>query len=76
MKYLRGNSFRLLRLVNNIIDITKIDSGYFTINKELVNIVSIVEEVTLSSVAYAEKKEINLIFDTESGRNNFIYRHR
>lgn len=66
MKYLKGNSLRLLRLVNNIIDITRIDSGYFTINKESVNIVSLVEEVTLSSVAYAEKKEINLIFDTDA----------
>lgn len=64
MKYLRGNSFRLLRLVNNIIDITRIDSGYFTINKTPLNIVDVIEEVTLSSVAYAEKKEINLIFDT------------
>ncbi|MBU3131363.1 HAMP domain-containing histidine kinase [Clostridium gasigenes] len=63
-KYLKGNSFRLLRLVNNIIDITKIDSGYFTINKTSINIVEVIEEVTLSSVAYAEKKEINLIFDT------------
>lgn len=64
MQYLRGNSFRLLRLVNNIIDITKIDSGYFTIEKSPLNIVNVIEDVTLSSVAYAEKKEINLIFDT------------
>lgn len=65
MKYLRGNSFRLLRLVNNIIDITRIDSGYFTITKTPLNIVNVIEEITLSSVAYAEKKEINLIFDTD-----------
>lgn len=62
--YLKKNSSRLLRLVNNIIDITKMDSGFFNIDKSYNDIVNVVEEITLSSVPYAESKEISLIFDT------------
>ena len=40
------------------------DAGYFTLDKKKYNIVEIVEDVTISSVAYAEKKNIELIFDT------------
>lgn len=64
-RYLRKNALRLLRLVNNIIDFSKMDAGYFTINKKFLNIVEIVEELTMSSVDYAEKQNINLTFDTE-----------
>lgn len=63
-KYLKKNSFRLLKLINNIIDTTRIDAGYFTLDKKKYNIVEIVEDVTISTVAYAEKKNIELIFDT------------
>ena len=63
--YLRNNSNRLLRLVNNIIDTTKLDAGYFTIDKSTNDIISVIENITLSTVPFSEKKEIELIFDTD-----------
>ncbi|MGG7177607.1 ATP-binding protein [Clostridium paraputrificum] len=63
--YLRNNSNRLLRLVNNIIDTTKLDAGYFTIEKTNNDIISVIEDITLSTVPFSEKKEIELIFDTD-----------
>jgi signal transduction histidine kinase len=60
------NCYRLLRLVNNLIDITKIDSGNFEIIKRKGNIVQIVESITMSVVEYIENKGINLIFDTDT----------
>ena len=33
-EYLKNNSNRLLKLVNNVIDITKIDAGFFNISKD------------------------------------------
>jgi signal transduction histidine kinase len=60
------NCYRLLRLVNNLIDITKIDSGNFQIIKRKGNIVQIVESITMSVVEYIENKGINLIFDTDT----------
>jgi signal transduction histidine kinase len=59
------NCYRLLRLVNNLIDITKIDSGYFSLNLSRCNIIEVVEEITLSVAEYIENKGIGLIFDTE-----------
>ena len=63
-EYLKNNSNRLLKLVNNVIDITKIDAGFFNISKDNYDIVSVVENLTLSTVPYAEYKDITLIFDT------------
>ncbi|WP_297136745.1 PAS domain-containing sensor histidine kinase [Terrisporobacter sp.] len=65
IKGIRQNSYRLLRLVNNVIDISKMDIGYYNISLSNNNIVNIIEEITISVVQYVESKDINLIFDTE-----------
>lgn len=62
---MRQNAYRLLRLVNNVIDISKIDSGFYEIELKNHNIVSLVENITLSVAEYVENKSITLIFDTE-----------
>ncbi|MCM1991601.1 ATP-binding protein [Oceanirhabdus seepicola] len=64
-KTLKQNGYRLLRLVNNLLDITKIDAGYFDIHMEKHNIVSVVEDITSSVVDYVENKGLNIEFDTE-----------
>jgi len=61
---MKQNCYRLLRLVNNIIDITKIDSGYFDMNENNVDIINLVENITLSVADYIENKGLSLIFDT------------
>lgn len=65
IRVLRQNCKRILRLVNNLIDITKMDSGYFKLDLSNVNIVSIVEDITLSVVDFVRDKNINIVFDTE-----------
>ncbi|WP_050353971.1 ATP-binding protein [Gottschalkia purinilytica] len=67
-KYLRmmkQNCYRLLRLISNLIDITRADAGFLTINTKNCNVVNIVEEVTLSVAEFIKIKGINLVFDTE-----------
>ncbi|MGL6105744.1 ATP-binding protein [Romboutsia sp.] len=64
IKPIKQNSYRLLRLVNNLIDITRIDSGFYQMQLGNYDIVSIVEDITLSVAQYVENKGINLIFDT------------
>lgn len=63
-KIMKQNCYRLLRLVNNIIDITKIDSGYFDMNETNIDIINLVENITLSVADYIENKGLSLIFDT------------
>ncbi|AWI06594.1 hypothetical protein B9W14_19550 [Clostridium drakei] len=65
-KSIKQNSLRLLKLINNLIDITKIDSGYFQINTGNYNIVNVVEDITLSVAQYVENKSITLTFDTNT----------
>ena len=62
---IKQNSFRLLRLVSNLIDITKLDTGYFKIYKHNYDIVSMLENITQSVAQYIEGKGLNLIFDTD-----------
>ena len=67
-KYIRmqkQNSYRLLRLINNLIDINKIESNQFEINRNNYDIVRLVEDITLSVVEYTELNSIEIIFDTD-----------
>jgi signal transduction histidine kinase len=65
IKIMKQNCYRLLRLVNNLIDITKIDAGYFEIYETNNNIVSLIENITLSVADYIESKGLSLTFDTD-----------
>ncbi|EYE87804.1 histidine kinase [Fervidicella metallireducens AeB] len=65
LKIMKQNSFRLIRLINNLIDITKIDATLFEIRPINCDIVKIVENITLSAADYIESKGIELVFDTE-----------
>ena len=62
---IKQNCYRLLRLVNNLIDITKIDSGFMELNLKNQNIVEVAEEITLSTAEYVQGMSRTIIFDTD-----------
>ena len=62
---MRQNSYRLLRLVNNLIDISRIDIGYYNLQSSNYNIVKVIEDITLSIAEYIKHKKINLLFNTD-----------
>lgn len=53
---IKSNSYRLLRVVNNLIDITKMDADKYTLNIDLVDVVYLAEELTMAIQPYADKK--------------------
>lgn len=61
----KQNSYRLLRLINNFNDITKIENNHLTIKLCNDDIVRVVEDITLSIVEYTNLKDISIIFDTD-----------
>ncbi len=63
-KTLKQNCFRMLRLVNNLIDITKIDSGFIKMDFINYDIIKLTEDITMSVIPYVESKNIDIIFDT------------
>lgn len=62
---IKQNSYRLLRLVNNLIDITTIDVGFYKLNLENYNIIAIIEDVTMVVAQYLKRNGIKLTFDTD-----------
>ncbi|MDP4144637.1 MAG: ATP-binding protein [Bacillota bacterium] len=61
----KKNCYRLLRIIGNLIDVTKMDVGFLQLNLVNTNIVSLVENITLSVIEYSESKSVELIFDTD-----------
>lgn len=59
------NALRLLRLVNNLIDITKINSGNFNYSPNNSDIVSFVENICMSVADFVERNNLEIIFDTD-----------
>ena len=57
--------FRLIRLINNLLDITKIDSGYLNLNLINCDVVNVVENIAMSVVEYINNKSLSLVFDTD-----------
>lgn len=66
-KYLivmKHNCYRLMKLINNLLDITKLDSGFLKLKLKNYNIVSVVEDIASSVRTHAQYKNISLTFDT------------
>jgi len=61
---IKQNCYRLLRLINNMLDLGRIESGYIKSNLVNCNIVYLIEEITQSVIPYAEQKSLSLEFDT------------
>lgn len=66
-KYLssiKNNGFRLLRLVNNLIDITKIGVNTFCLHKGNFDIIKLVKSIVKSTADYLETKNRKFIFQS------------
>lgn len=62
---IKQNCYRLIRLVSNLIDTSKYESGFLKLELKNHNIVSIVEDITMSVGDYIRLKGVNIIFDTD-----------
>lgn len=65
IEIINQNSKRLLKLVNNLIDSTKFDCGYYEYNPQNDNIVHFIENIAMSVAEFAKQNDITLIFDTD-----------
>lgn len=65
INYMKINSRRMLRLVNNLLDSSKIESGFYQLEMRSVDIVCLVEDIAQSVVEYMNLKQLEFVFDTD-----------
>ncbi|MCR3759562.1 sensor histidine kinase [Clostridium felsineum] len=70
---MKQNGYRLLKMINNFMDITQIEDGASKLNFVQGNIVNIVEDVTLAVAAFLKDKGKNIIFDTDVEEKIMIF---
>lgn len=64
MTIVKRNSLKMLKLINNLIDTTKLENNYYILNKKNIDIISMIEGTISCIDKYAKQKNIQLIFDT------------
>lgn len=62
---IKQNSYRLSKLVNNLMDSTKISSGYFEYTPQNYDIISYIESICMAVAQYASQRDVEIIFDTD-----------
>ena len=60
----KQNCISLIRLANNLIDTSRIESDYISADLKVKNIVDIIENIIATLVDYAHNNNVDLIFDT------------
>lgn len=65
MKIIDKNCDNLLRIINDIIDSSKLETGTYKITKKNADIVYVVEEIVLSMSKFIEEKGLSLIIDPD-----------
>lgn len=65
-KTIRQNCLRILRLINNIIDISRYECGVIKTNFKNYDIISLIEDIIMSTVPYVKNKDIDIMFDTDT----------
>ena len=65
LKTMKKNCLRIIRLINNFLDTTKLESGSIKLSKRNSDIVYTIENIVQSVASYLKDKNINIIFDTD-----------
>lgn len=59
------NTYRLIKLINNILDSTKLKHGFEKLDLENIDIVYITEDIIESISLYVKEKGLKIVFDTD-----------
>ena len=61
---IKRNGYKILKLINNLIDTTKLEKKHYDIKLENLDIINLIEWNISSIDKYAKQKNISLVFDT------------
>lgn len=66
IKLIRQNCYRFMRIINNLMDISRYDNGFLKGKFNSCDIVKLISSIALSVERYVEEKGIQLIFISET----------
>lgn len=61
----KQNSYRLLKIINDLIEFTRMETGFYHVNLINKDIILVIEDIVMSVVDYAKSKGVQIIFDTD-----------
>lgn len=64
-KVLNQNCLRMIKLVNNLLDITRMDTGFYAIKKKPGDIIGLIKNIVDSVKEYLEFKGVKIMFSTK-----------
>ncbi|WP_160693172.1 HAMP domain-containing sensor histidine kinase [Clostridium sp. C2-6-12] len=64
MESIKRNGYKILKLINNLIDTTKLEKKHYNIKRENLDVINLIEWNISSIDKYAKRKDISLVFDT------------
>lgn len=64
MEIIKRNAYKILKLINNLIDTAKLEKKHYNIKRENLDIINLIEWNISSIDQYAKQKNISLVFDT------------
>ena len=64
MESIKRNAYKILKLVDNLIDTTKLEKKYYNLKRYNLDIINLIECNISSIDKYAKQKNISLVFDT------------
>lgn len=63
MRIIKCNCYRLLRLTNNLLDLTKMEAGYLKLKPVNCDLDLLLEEIVQSVMPYAVQRQLNLYYN-------------
>ncbi|MGF3103499.1 ATP-binding protein [Rossellomorea sp. DUT-2] len=66
-------SLRMGRLVNDLLDLARMEAGHITLNKDLIGVMPFTERVTNKFIGLAKEKKVSVYFESDVGIKNEIH---
>ncbi|MCR8846990.1 cell wall metabolism sensor histidine kinase WalK [Rossellomorea sp. SC111] len=65
-------SLRMGRLVNDLLDLARMEAGHITLNKDVIGVIPFTERVTNKFIGLAKEKKVSICFESDVGLNKEI----